>query len=63
MKTSQLRLVRPGAKGVGISVEFINDIIERVEDLVKTAEEQKPIAGEGIQVEYTNEGSVIRLSE
>lgn len=62
MNTAPLRQVRPGARGVGISVEFVNDIIERIEDLVRIAQEQKPIAGEGIQINYTPDGAVINIS-
>jgi len=59
MRTSPLKFVNPPAEGVGISVEYVNDIIERIEDLVRTAEEQRPIAGNNIQINYTAEGAVI----
>lgn len=38
MKTKPLRPIRETPEGVGISVEFINDIIDRIEDLVKELE-------------------------
>lgn len=59
MKTAPLRLLNPPADGVGITAEYMNDIIERIEDLVRTAEEQRPIAGDNIQIDYTAEGAVI----
>jgi len=59
MKTQPLRLLNPPADGVGITAEYVNDIIERIEDLVRTAEEQRPIAGNNIQINYTAEGAVI----
>lgn len=59
MKTQPLRLLNPPADGVGITAEYVNDIIERIEDLVRTAEEQRPIAGNNIQINYTPEGAVI----
>jgi hypothetical protein len=37
-KTQPLRPIRPLPNGVGISVEFMNDIINRVEDLVLIAQ-------------------------
>jgi len=59
VKTRRLRAINPSPKGVGISAEYINDIINRIEDLVQVAESQKPIAGDGIQIEYTADGAVI----
>ena len=59
MKTKELRPIKPSAQGVGISAEYINSIIERIEDLVQVAESQKPIAGEGININYTAAGAVI----
>jgi hypothetical protein len=53
MKTKELRPINPTPEGVGISAEYINDIIDRIEDLVQVAESQKPIAGEGIAIQYT----------
>jgi hypothetical protein len=54
MKTKELRPINPTPEGVGI-----NDIINRIEDLVQVAESQKPIAGEGININYTATGAVI----
>ena len=59
MKTKRLRAINPSPKGVGISAGYINDIINRIEDMVQVAESQKPIAGDGIQIEYTADGAVI----
>ena len=59
MKTKELRPINPTPEGVGISAEYINDIINRIEDLVQVAESQKPIAGEGININYTATGAVI----
>ena len=59
MKTKELRPINPTPEGVGISAEYINSIIERIEDLVQVAESQKPIAGDGINVQYTTRGAVI----
>ena len=59
MKTKELRPINPTPDGVGISAEFINDIINRIEELVQVAESQKPIAGEGITIQYTATGAVI----
>ena len=59
MKTKELRPINPTPQGVGISAEYINSIIERIEDLVQVAESQKPIAGDGINVQYTASGAVI----
>lgn len=59
MNERPLRIVRPDANGVGISVEFVNDIITRIEELVLIAQRQKPIAGENVTIQYTNNGAVI----
>lgn len=59
MNERPLRPIKAGADGVGIGVEFVNDIIQRIEDLVIVAQRQKPIAGENIRIEYTNNGAVI----
>lgn len=59
MKTKELRPINPTPEGVGISAEYINSIIDRIEDLVQVAEAQKPIAGEGIAIQYTAAGAVI----
>jgi len=54
-----LRIIKPTAGGVGISVEFINSIIARIENLVAIAQSQKPIAGNNIRINFTPEGAVI----
>jgi hypothetical protein len=59
MKTKELRPINPTPEGVGISADYINSIIDRIEDLVQVAESQKPIAGEGIAIQYTAKGVVI----
>ena len=61
MNERPLRIVRPDANGVGISVEFVNDIITRIEELVLIAQRQKPIAGENVTIQYTNNGAVINV--
>jgi hypothetical protein len=61
MKTKELRPINLTPEGVGISAEYINSIIERIEDLVQVAESQKPIAGDGINITYTATGAVINL--
>jgi hypothetical protein len=60
-KTQPLRPIRPLPNGVGISVEFMNDIINRVEDLVLIAQSQKPVAGNYIDIQYLGNGSVINV--
>jgi hypothetical protein len=57
--TKPLRLIRPTPDGVGISVEYINSIIQRIEDLVLVAQSQKPIAGNNVTVNFTAQGAVI----
>ena len=59
MKTKELRPINPTPEGVGISAEYINSIIERIEDLVQAAEIQKPIAGNNITIRYTSVGAVV----
>jgi hypothetical protein len=54
-----LRKLNPTPSGVGIGVEYINDIIGRIEQLVQVAQLQKPIAGNNITINYTAEGAVI----
>jgi spore germination protein GerM len=44
---------------VGIGAEYINSIIDRIEDLVLTVQSQKPVAGNNIQINYTDKGAVI----
>jgi len=59
MKTKELRRINPTPQGVGISAEYINSIIERIEDLVQVAQSQKPLAGDNIAISYTSTGAVI----
>ena len=61
MKTQKLQAINPSPKGVGISAEYINDIIDRIEDLVQVAESQKPLAGDGIKIQFTADGAVINI--
>lgn len=58
-QTQPLRTIRPTPEGVGISAEYMNSIIERIEDLVLVAQSQKPIAGNNITVNFTAQGAVI----
>ena len=60
-KTKALRQIRSLPNGVGISVEFMNEIINRVEDLVLIAQSQKPVAGNYIDIQYLGNGSVINV--
>jgi hypothetical protein len=48
---------------VGISAEYINSIIERIEDLTENAQRQKPVAGNNITIQYTPLGVVINAVE
>ena len=59
MKTKELRPINPTPQGVGISADYINSIIERIEDLVQVAQSQKPIAGDNVTIAYTARGAVI----
>ncbi len=59
MKTKPLRTIQTTADGVGISVEYMNEIINRIEDLVQTADRQKPVAGNNVKISYLNTGAVI----
>jgi len=63
MKTKPLRVIPESPAGVGISAEFMNSIIDRIEDLVLEAESNKPLAGEGIRIQYTTRGAVISLKQ
>jgi hypothetical protein len=63
MKTKPLKIIPESPSGVGISSEFMNSIIDRVEDLVQQVELNRPIAGEGIQISYTARGAVISLDK
>ena len=56
-----LRKLNPTPAGVGIGTEYINSIIDRIEDLVLTAQSQKPVAGNNIQINYTDKGAVINV--
>jgi hypothetical protein len=58
-KSQPLRTIRASPNGVGISVEYINNIIDRIEDLVQVAQNQKPVAGNNIQINFTSQGAVI----
>lgn len=58
-KSQPLRTIRAPPDGVGISVDYINTIIDRIEDLVQVAQNQKPIAGNNITVNFTSQGAVI----
>ena len=59
MKTKPLRPVQATADGIGISVEYMNEIINRIEDLVEMANAQKPVAGNNVKISYLNTGAVI----
>jgi hypothetical protein len=59
MKTKPLRPIQATAEGIGISVEYMNEIINRIEDLVETANAQKPVAGNNVKISYLNSGAVI----
>lgn len=63
MKTKELRPINPTPQGVGISAEYINSIIERIEELAENAERQKPLAGNNITIQYTPLGVVISAVE
>lgn len=54
-----LRKINPTPTGVGIGAEYINSIIDRIENLVLTVQTQKPVAGNNIQINYTDKGAVI----
>lgn len=58
-KSQPLRTIRATPDGVGISSDYINSIIDRIEDLVQVAQSQKPIAGNNIQINFTAQGAVI----
>jgi len=58
-KSQPLRTIRATPNGVGISSDYMNSIIERIEDLVQVAQSQKPIAGNNIQINFTAQGAVI----
>ena len=62
MKTSTLRPIKSSTDGYAMSLSVMNQIIERIEDLVEQAESQRPIAGDGISISYTKDGSIINLS-
>ena len=63
MKTKKLEVINAGPEGVGLSVDFMNSIINRVEDLIQQVELNRPIAGEGIQISYTTKGAIISLDQ
>jgi hypothetical protein len=58
-KSQPLRTIRITPGGVGISSDYINSIIDRIEDLVQVAQSQKPIPGNNIQINFTAQGAVI----
>ena len=58
-KSQPLRPIRATPSGVGISSDYINTIIERIEDLVLIAQNQKPISGNNITINFTAQGAVI----
>lgn len=63
MKTKKLDVINAAPEGVGLSVDFMNCIIDRVEDLIQQVELNRPIAGEGIQISYTPKGAIISLDQ
>jgi len=58
-KSQPLRPIRATPDGVGISADYMNSIIDRIEDLVQVAQNQKPVAGNNIQINFTAQGAVI----
>lgn len=58
-KSQPLRTIREAPGGVGISSDYINSIIDRIEDLVQVAQNQKPVPGNNIQINFTAQGAVI----
>jgi hypothetical protein len=58
-KSQPLRTIRATTNGVGISSDYINSIIDRIEDLVLVAQSQKPVAGNNITINFTDQGAVI----
>jgi len=58
-KSQPLRTIRETPDGVGISSDYINSIIDRIEDLVLVAQNQKPVPGNNIQINFTQQGAVI----
>jgi len=58
-KSQPLRPIRATPDGVGISVDYMNSIIDRIEDLVLVAQNQKPVAGNNITINFTAQGAVI----
>lgn len=58
-KSQPLRTIRATPDGVGISSNYINSIIDRIEDLVLIAQSQKPVAGNNVRVDFTAQGAVI----
>lgn len=60
-KTRPLRTITPTAEGVGISAEYMNSIIDRIEDLFLVAQSQKPVSGNYINISYLSNGAVINV--
>jgi len=58
-KSQPLRIIRSKPDGVGISSDYINTIIDRIEDLVLVAQSQKPVAGNNVRVDFLPQGAVI----
>jgi hypothetical protein len=58
-KSKPLRTIRATPNGVGISADYINTIIDRIEDLMLVAQSQKPVAGNNVTVNFTPQGAVI----
>lgn len=61
MNERPLRQIRPSADGVGIGVEFVNDVIKRIEELVIVAQGQRLIAGQNVSVQRTPDGTIINV--
>lgn len=59
MRTKRLNIINATPDGVGLSLNVMNQIIDRIEDLVLEAELNKPLAGTNIQIDYTSSGAVI----
>lgn len=63
MNTSRLRTIRSSTDGYAMSLSVINQLIDRIEDLIDQAEKQRPLAGSNIQISYTSEGAVINVQQ
>jgi len=58
-RSQPLRAIRPTPDGVAITTDYLNTIINRIEDLVLIAKSQKPIPGNNVQINFTSQGAVI----